>query len=193
MVVAKDEPRLAAAATQRFGSYPAAVAAAGFNYRKLCPLPDRRNRTEEQILDRIRNYMQEGCPLDPAAVIKYDNALYVAARRYGGWRAVTHKAGVPAELVTFKRSHCTRAEAIAALQQLARAGQLMGSKRMRRHPTYRSLFYACSTYWGGLPAAARAAGIEHEYAEQVYAQQGLPAPRASHRRRRNRVRAKARR
>lgn len=161
-IVAREAPGLIHAAGKCCGGYRPAVAAAGYDYRTVSPPPERRQWTDERIIRRIRQYQREGRPLNAAAVIRYDEALYEAARRYrGSWEAALELADIDYNSVRFRRSKYTREEAVRTLRKLAHAGCLLRPRDMRRSRKYKSLYFACCRYWKSMTGAARAAGFDY--------------------------------
>jgi hypothetical protein len=75
-------PLEASAARRHFGSWEAAVEAAG------CALPSRCKWTADDVLARIREDLTRGLSLGTMAVLARDPHLYSAARRrFGNWAA----------------------------------------------------------------------------------------------------------
>jgi hypothetical protein len=86
------DKRLASAAKRRFGSWPAAVAAAGLS-DKLAPRKPARNWTPEAVLQAIQTWHDQGRLI--SNVSKQDQGLYSAAKHhFGGWRAAVAAAGL---------------------------------------------------------------------------------------------------
>ena len=75
------EPRLLNAARRRFGTYEAAVRAAGIAYP---PLPPLRHWTEDAVLGTLRDLHARGEDLRYSAVKRFRLPLYEAARHYFG-------------------------------------------------------------------------------------------------------------
>jgi hypothetical protein len=73
---------LAAGARRHFGSWSAAVEAAG------CKLPSPFKWTADNVIERIRADRRRGLSITSSAVIERNQALYGAARRrFGSWAA----------------------------------------------------------------------------------------------------------
>lgn len=84
--------QLAGAAKRRFGSWAAAVAAAGLS-EKYTPPPVIRIWSKEAVLDAVQAWHAQGRIL--SNVSKQDTALYNAAKKhFGGWRAAVIAAGL---------------------------------------------------------------------------------------------------
>jgi hypothetical protein len=82
LLVAGQHPLLRAAAVRHFGSWAAAVQAAG------CELPDRRTWTREKVIDQIQDDLRRGLPVTTMAVLRRNEPLYGAGRReFGSWAA----------------------------------------------------------------------------------------------------------
>lgn len=90
------DPQLAAAATKpsRFGSWRAAIEAAGLNYDEI-----RRYRDwdEERILQEVRELAADGRPLSSKDIQDWDVGLFHAAiRRFRTWDECLQAAGLDA-------------------------------------------------------------------------------------------------
>lgn len=91
-IAGAGDKRLAAAAKRHFGSWPAAVAAAGL--AEHCPPPaTTRTWTKQAVLDAIQAWHRDGRTL--TNVNKQDQGLYSVAKKYfGTWRSAVRAAGL---------------------------------------------------------------------------------------------------
>jgi len=86
-LVAADHKGLVAPALRHFGSWKAAVEAAG------CTIPDRRKWTPEKVIETIRSEMDQGFSMGGGNVNTRNPNLYAAARRrFGSWDAAVEAA-----------------------------------------------------------------------------------------------------
>jgi hypothetical protein len=96
---------LAAAAKRYFGSWPAAVAAAGFSAELVQPTPTRR-WSPQKVLEAIHWRKQQGLSL--TSVWRDDSGLYCQAKHhFGGWRTALAVAGFPITLDRRSNRHLT--------------------------------------------------------------------------------------
>lgn len=98
---ARDFTIEAAGARRHFGTWGAAVDAAG------CELPSLRKWTPEKVVTQLREDQRRGLPLGSLAVIRRNEPLYGAARRcFGSWAAAI--AAVAAAERKARRTHARR-------------------------------------------------------------------------------------
>jgi hypothetical protein len=103
--LAKGEPRLLDAARRRFGTYRAAVEAAGLAYPPLRPL---RHWTEPLVLQTLRELDRADVDLRYAFIKRCYLPLYEAARHYfGNYTNAVRQAGIDYDAVV--RRHLRRA------------------------------------------------------------------------------------
>jgi len=97
------DSRLTSAAIRYFGSWRAAVQAAGIDYEQVAAIGKARRAekvtkwTQERILAEIRRLHQEGEDLSPAVIRRKYLSLYATARRkehFGSWAEAVTAAGV---------------------------------------------------------------------------------------------------
>lgn len=142
------------AACRLFGSFDAAVAAAGVLEKRN--LPSR--WSQAKVVAAIRRRLQAGAPVNCMAVIKADQALYDAARRYhGGWNQALRSAGIDPDRVRAVRRQWTRQSVIDELRRRVAAGVPPTCVSSIR-PI--SLVKACLKLFGSCEAAALAAGVD---------------------------------
>lgn len=83
--------RLYAAASGRFGSYKAAIRAAGIDYDKICKAPV---WSRSKVVEALRACKARGLPLHDNAVSRSNSALYNAARKwFGAYKKAIRAAG----------------------------------------------------------------------------------------------------
>lgn len=78
-----------------FGSWRAAVAASGLNYKQTAPR--RRKWTKARIIARIQQLHSQGQDISYRGIKVYEQYLLTAARRrenFGSWRAAVEAAGI---------------------------------------------------------------------------------------------------
>lgn len=141
--------RLMDAARRSFGTWEAAVKAAGIDYdqftKRVLWTPERVLAAIRQRAKPQRQGMHQG---------RVPNGLYTAARRhFGSYRAAAQEAGVDFEQLAGKRQW-SRKLVVAEIRELAR--------RRRREPTGQPavLRQAALRHFGSWSAAIRAAGLD---------------------------------
>lgn len=100
-VVVRDAEALTGVARRLFGSWGAAVEAAGLNYREIKKQARLTERypvgywSTQRIVEMIRAREVLGLPLNPHAVQNEDSKLYAAAAQYfGSWGKAMEAAGI---------------------------------------------------------------------------------------------------
>jgi hypothetical protein len=147
--VAAVDRRLARAAVRIFGSWRAAVLAAG-----LKPQP-RGKWNKELVIAEIQRWHQEGLPLNQ--VYRLDTRLYAAASTHvGNWHAALRAAGFPRPCRSQRR--WSKQAVIDAIRQRHREGLPMTAVGRRDS----ALHAAALRHWGGWRRAMVAAGLQPE-------------------------------
>ena len=142
------------AAERLFGSYEAALKAAGVLHLRNKPV----GWSHKGVIDAIRSRQRSGEPLNCVAVIKRYPPLYDAARRYyGGWNEALTAAGIDPNDVRAIRRPWTREDVICELRRRVAAG-VRPTRVSSIRPT--SLVFACRRFFGSCEAAALAAKID---------------------------------
>jgi hypothetical protein len=114
--VITSEGRLLRAAIKHFGSWPAAMQAAG-----LRVVLGRQPWDRARVLREIRSRHQARRPL---AASKVPNSLYLAAsKHYGGWKQALDEAGLDHDAIRLTRAPWSRDEVLAAIRATARSGR----------------------------------------------------------------------
>ncbi len=140
---------LAEAAKRHFGSWRAAVAAAGLLTR-VPQLRAKRRWSRQAVIDAIRDWHRQGVPAK--FVWKRDGGLYSAAKaQFGSWRAAVLAAG-------FKpgRKIWTRQIIVQEIQSRKQQGLSLSSQECANW----CLATAAERYFGSWNEALRAAGVE---------------------------------
>ncbi|MFA4028625.1 MAG: hypothetical protein GDYSWBUE_000641 [Candidatus Fervidibacterota bacterium] len=146
-----------------FGSWRAAVEAAGFNYDDIVKV---RKWTKERIVEEIKRLHSEGKDLRPAAVSKIAPRLITAARdpRYfGSWRVAVEAAGINYDEMV-KRMQEQSLEQIKQgiideIRRLYNEGKLNEiSSAWKTHP---QLFRRARHRFGSWQKAIEAAGLSY--------------------------------
>ncbi len=143
------DPYLANAAKRFFGSWQAAVEAAGLAGRIPIKKPLRR-WSKEAVVREIRKWHDSGGRLED--VSKLDQSLCGAAKTwFGSWRAAVEAAG-------FQTAHrsWTKQSIIDEIRDRIRNGQSLSS----HEPSNRNLVAVAYRRFGSWRAALQAAGVE---------------------------------
>jgi hypothetical protein len=101
----RDEPSVHAIAKAYFGSYRAAIEAAGLDYRRVREIDLTEKWTHEKVLQRIRQLHAEQPLTCVADIRRRDTRLYDRCNHYfGGAVAAVEAAGIPYALLQRRRS-----------------------------------------------------------------------------------------
>ena len=152
--VVKADSRLYSAAYKEFGSYAAALSAAGIDPETVST---RARWDKARIVAALRDRRARGLALNGGAVVKADPRLYSAAyKQFGSYAAALRAAGIDPEAVRVK-TRWNKARIVAALgDRQARGLALNGATVVKADA---ALYGAASRHFGSYPAALRAAGI----------------------------------
>jgi hypothetical protein len=143
------DPYLANAAKRFFGSWQAAVKAAGLAGRIPIKKPLRR-WSKEEVVREIQKWHDSGGRLED--VSKLDQSLCGAAKTwFGSWRAAVQAAG-------FQTAHrsWTKQSIVAEIRNRVQNGRSLSS----HEPSNRSLVMVAYRHFGSWRAALQAAGVE---------------------------------
>lgn len=163
-VVADDEA-LTGAARKRFGSWPAALAAAGIDpeavKREARQTAHKRPPgywSEARVIAVIQEAARAGQDLSVHRMQQVDAGLVATAQRlFGGWDAALRAAGYAPDLI--RRAGAWTEEAIIArIRQLAQDGADLSDNSANAWDV--NLYSAARARWGTWPDALTAAGVD---------------------------------
>lgn len=112
-----DNKRLVSAASRHFGSWKAAVIAAGVDYNLIREAAERSRTNKiskwscEKIIEGVKELAETGEPLAAASARRIKPALFsaaISARYFGSWRAAVTAAGVDYDAVLQQSKNTTR-------------------------------------------------------------------------------------
>jgi len=102
--VRKEEKMLINASTKHFGSWEAAIQAAGFDYGTILL---KKRWTEESVKKEILRLWREGSNLVTSEIAKIDHGLYNAGRSlFGSWKSAVESTGLDYTEFCFKGKRC---------------------------------------------------------------------------------------
>ena len=162
--VQKSNSALFSSARSRshFGSWGAAIEAAGLNYDDFKRIKQR--WTRDDILDSLRQLNQEGEDLlDPEFKTRY-RSLYLAAcahRYFGSWQRAIKAAGLDHDKMRESRVW-TKSRILRTIEQLAHEGKPLGWAYIEQHKP--GIYRAArrKENFGSWAGALRAAGVEQQ-------------------------------
>lgn len=167
--VVQDDEKLAGAARRHFGSWDAALAAAGHD-----PAAIRRPRgdavprgtwTPEVIIEQIQADVTAGLEISAHAAQMRSSSLVARGQQlFGSWEAAVAAAGYDYEAVRKTRAW-TPQDVIERIQELASAGADLSDNTCATYDG--SLYGAAATHFGGWPQALEAAGIDPDEARRT--------------------------
>jgi hypothetical protein len=148
----------AAIRENQFGSWDAALAAAGID-----PGDIRRYEAwnEDKICRRIKARRKSGAALNSKAMQDEDPKLFNAALNYfGGWDKALGAAGIDAAKV-YKRRRWNKSTIKQEIRALNKKGDDLAAPNMRRN--HSALYSAACKYFGTWTAARQACGIRRNF------------------------------
>jgi hypothetical protein len=156
--IESEDLRLMRAACYYFGTWKAAIQAAGLNYAAIRKY---KSWSQEEIVARIQELHATGHDLSWTHVSRYADPQMAASAikptRFGSWRAAVEAAGFDyAEVSRYRR--WTPERIVCELRTLARGGQALNSKAVQKH--HCALFTAGRRRFGSWDGALEAAGID---------------------------------
>ncbi|MGQ9463702.1 MAG: hypothetical protein ACUVTP_11620 [Candidatus Fervidibacter sp.] len=145
-----------------FGSWKAAVEAAGFNYEEIMQI---KRWTRERVIEEIRRFYESGEDLRPSAIARACQTLLMAARKFfGSWREAVTAAGIDYDSYInqkfagrIEREKKEIIEEVKRLYQEGKVEELSGA--WRYHPT---LFRKARHRFGSWRKVIEAAGLNYE-------------------------------
>ena len=144
----RADHNLTAAACRLFGSYQAALKAAGLE-------PSQRFWTESRVVAKIQDRYIAGAPLTAPALV--ERSLAVAAkRRFGSWPAAVEAAGL-SDKIAFKKPLCCWSQELVIREILA--WHESGRPLTAVHRDSKPLSSAANNWFGSWRAALLAAGL----------------------------------
>jgi len=163
--VREKYPKLFQAAQRYFGSYGAAVEAAGFDYEKI---RKRKMGSQKQVIKEIQGMISKE-PLYPDYVKKKHPALFIKARRYfGSWKdaieATKEYLNINLDYEKIKKIHkkWSKENIASEIQRLYEEGKDLSVTSIRK--SYPTLLWAAkkSFRFGSWENAVSAAGLDYE-------------------------------
>lgn len=167
--IVQDDEKLAGAARRHFGSWDAALAAAGYD-----PAAIRRPRgeavprgtwTPEVIIEQIQADVIAGLEISAHAAQKRSPSLVARGQQlFGSWEAAVTEAGYDYEAVR-KTKAWSPEQVTERIQELARLGADLSDKTCAAYDA--SLYGAAQLHYGSWPNALEAAGIDPDGARRT--------------------------
>ena len=148
---ATNYPDVYAAADRLFGSWKAAIEAAGLDYSKI-----RRYRSwsRDKVIRKMKEAYAKDKPINSNAKQKNNKPLYMAAiKRFGNWANAVKAAGIDYRKIRIRRL-MDKAEIKREIMQLYRSGVDLSYSNMRKNYQY-LLAAGMKKLGGGSWAAAR--------------------------------------
>jgi len=163
--VYRDDPCLHANAKAYFGSYRAAVEAAGIDYREVRRIELTEQWTPEKVLERLRRLHIEE-PLESTSDIRRrDSRLYDrCVHYYGGQVAALEAAGIPyLRLRRRRKLGCSRQDVLRTIRVLADAGLSIRPDALPAHldDQAEQLLATAEEKFGSYEQAVARAGIDY--------------------------------
>ncbi|MCS7264958.1 MAG: hypothetical protein NZ805_09020 [Armatimonadetes bacterium] len=156
-------PSLVATACSKkyFGSWKAAVEAAGFNYEEIIQV---KRWSEERVLEEIRKIQNSTGDLRPSSVARFCQTLLMAAKKFfGSWRGAVIAAGIDYDLHVRQRKQSRvdqdKDEIIKEIRRLYREGRIDELSGAWRY--HLSLFRKARHRFGSWKKAMEAAGLNY--------------------------------
>jgi len=161
----RKEPWVHANAKAYFGSYRAAIEAAGIDYREVRVIDLTEKWTAEKVIERLRMLHVERPLASTNDVRLRDSRLYDSCHRYfGGPVAAIEAAGIPYAALPGRRRHgFTRDDVLRSIQVLAAAKLSIRPDALAGHFAEQTpqLLEAADLYFGSWEKAVRKAGVDY--------------------------------
>ncbi len=126
-------PDVHAAAERLFGSWKAAIEAAGLDYSKVCRY---QKWSREKVIHKIKEAYAKDKPINSNAKQQNNKALYMAAiKRFGNWENAVKAAGINYRKVRIRRL-MSKAEIKREIMFLYRSGVDLSYTNMRKNYQY---------------------------------------------------------
>ncbi len=160
----RNEPAVHANTKKYFGSYRAAVEAAGIDYREIRVIDLTEQWTPEKVLDRIRKLHRKKPLTSTGDIRRRDSRLYDRCHRYyGGVVSAIEAAGIPYVQLEARRSRrWTKPVIVRTIQSLDANGLSLHKSELPNHLDGQAdeLLAAAIECFGSWNDAIRAAGID---------------------------------
>ena len=164
--VYRKESAVHANTKKYFGSYRAAIEAAGIDYRQVRVIDLTEQWTSDKVLQRIRKLHQQKPLASTGDIRRRDSRLYDSCHRYfGGPVPAIEAAGIPYARLTARRSRrWTKDSVIRTIQVLDSAGLSLRPVALPAHLDGQAdrLLAAAADCFGSWNGAVRAAGIDYQ-------------------------------
>ena len=159
---------LESAGRKFFGSWRAAIEAAGLSYKDVCKKMQEHRWTKAKILDQIWHIVSLGVNPNSEGMRRNYRCLYAsAAYHFGSWRSAVEAAGfvyASVRLRSYDRKWSKEAVIAEILGIHARAEPL-NATYVRKH--YSPLANAADAYWHSWREAIEAAGFNYDMIRKV--------------------------
>src|SRR5262249_44658016 len=158
--LSKSNQSLVSAAAYHFGSYKAAIEAAGIDYADITRRP---RWTKQRIIALIKDAKRGGHDLHWSAATKRRGDLgrarfgSVEPRLFGSWDRALHAAGLDADEISRYRNW-DKSSIAAELKSMHRDGEAMNSGALQHDDP--GLHAAAVRHFGSYEKALKAAGID---------------------------------
>ena len=167
------ESAVHANAKKYFGSYRAAVEAAGLDYRQVRVIDLTERWTPTKVLERIRKLHRKKPLTSTGDIRRRDSRLYDRCHRYfGGIVPAVEAAGIPYVRLTARRSRrWTKQTVIRTIQVLDASGSSLRARALTNHLDGQAdmLLTTATKCFGSWDGAIRAAGVERKRRRRVSA------------------------
>lgn len=165
-----DDEALTGGARKQFGSWKAAVEAAGFDYaliaRPKTPRHPSGYWSKGRVIMLVRERGLAGMDLSAHRSQQEDSRLYSAAvSQLGSWERAVTEAGFNYAAIRLTGTW-TPELVLAELRQLHAVGEDLSDNHINR--TRGDLYGACDTHFGGYRKAVEAAGLDYQQVRRTH-------------------------
>ena len=130
---ATNYPDVHAAAERLFGSWKAAIEAAGLDYSKICRY---QKWSRDKVIRKIKEAHKQGKPINSVAMQENNKPLYMAAvKRFGNWENAVKAAGINYRKIRIRRL-MESDEIKQEIMRLYRSGVNLSYTNMRENYQY---------------------------------------------------------
>ena len=163
--VYRKEPWVHANAKAYFGSYRAAIEAAGIDYREVRLIDLTEKWTPDKVIDRIRRLHIEEPIHSTADIRERDSRLYDSCHRYfGGPVRAIEAAGIPYTALKRRRvRRWSKRDVTQTIKTMHRGGLSLRPQALEHHFDDQTdrLLEAAATHFGSWEKAVRTCGINY--------------------------------